>query len=154
MSEYQIGQPVIATVCGKPGVRLMRIKPISVDYVWMAAEPVTKIGHVRFRDCDLTNVRPLALLDPEDEAQMLWLTELLDWDEGDLRALRVKNAVREMATASTQPSVGEHIQVRSKEDGEMAEFVRVSDRLWVQVGTGHQMTWEVLIKGYNLGLEG
>jgi hypothetical protein len=73
MSTYEPGQPCIATVKGQQGIRVMRSARASTNgLVW--ASSVAVDGNWWFTEAEVTNVRPLVVLDLDDFA---WAAKVL-----------------------------------------------------------------------------
>jgi hypothetical protein len=159
VSEYSPGQIVIATVRDRwLNVRLMRIKPIY-DYVWMAAEPVTVSGAVRFYDHDLTNVRPLYTLDIEYPDAVVVALEAgarcADW-VGDAKTwlpMLIKQIKAQVPKPSRidEPGLYGVVEAGHKhlDGGRRSRFVRLSltgPHQWVEVeAEADWCTWDDLI---------
>ena len=65
MSTYPAGTVAVATVKGKPNVRVMRSAPFRNTPNW--ASSVSVDGNWWFRDDEVTDVRPLVVLDLDEQ---------------------------------------------------------------------------------------
>lgn len=159
--EWKPGDMVVATVRGVQNVRMVRerykssLSESGVRDGWWIPAPPNLDFRPGVRDDEITDARPLVVIDPENEAQVTRLANALVDSHADHRYgvhqdwLSVQAALREFADPKLEEptGLGAAVELVKPEAHEWARAVHVGGGLWMffdSSGSGGRVRWENL----------
>jgi hypothetical protein len=148
MSAYEPGTVAVATVRGVKDVRVMRVAQGYGASPWRSGVEIA--GYICHHDCDLTDVRPLVVLDlmvpGSKNAIDHWLREAARLLRGANQntVARILSAHADQIEAQTKPSRIPEPGLWGVVNARGGEYVNVGAG-WLAVSSGVVHTWDYLI---------
>jgi hypothetical protein len=105
VSTYEPGTVAVATVCGVPNVRVMRIAP-TAGTVWVSTHRAAD-GAIRHFEGDVTEVRPIVVLDLDDPAAMVRMLRTAVRTRGPKLSAAINDLADEIETQIRMPRIPE-----------------------------------------------